>query len=674
MPCEAIRAIEDSPKQWQKSSHRRGVNLAIIAGLALAVVLCYLPVIGFGFICYDDPDYVTSNPMVKSGLTLGGIKWAFASAHAANWHPLTWISHMLDCQIFGLRAGGHHFINLALHAINTLLIFAFFRYLTGSEWRSALLAAIFGLHPMHVESVAWISERKDVLSTFFGILSLWAYCAYARRREKEAEPETKKMWFYWLAWTSFLLGLLSKPMLVTWPFLMFLLDYWPLKQMSDLEGHIEPARIGKLIITKVPFLILSAASCIVTIIVQRAGGAVASLDKLPFGERLLNAVVSYFSYISKLLWPERLAVVYPYMHRIPPGRAVTGILGMLLITGVVLWQWRRRPYLSVGWLWFLGTLVPVIGLIQVGNQPMADRYTYIPSIGLFFMLIWGVAQEIGRNRSLRITVTAVFAMAVGVCGIRGRGQVNYWQNSATLFQHALDVEPRNPIAYNNLGLYFAGIHADKKAMQAYHEALAINPGYQHAWNNVGCLLIQAGEYEAARTNCEMALHVDPSFAEAHNNLGTALLHLGRFETAIAEFGTATTLRPGYAEAHYNLATALAQSGNLEGASAHFEKALKLVPVWADAHNNLGFILAKQGKMAEAMQEFRVATEENHDSWQGFFGLSAVFESLGRHEEAQAAVERALGLAQKAGESEAVQECQQLLARIGPRSPTGGTNN
>lgn len=648
----------------------------IILTLTAAVFACYAQVVGFDFICYDDPDYVTANPTVIAGLTWPGIKWAFAQSHAANWHPVTWVSHMLDCQFFGLSATGPHLINVALHLCNTSLLFLLLHRFTGAVWRSAVVAALFGLHPMHVESVAWVSERKDVLSTFFFLLTLWAYSrstddglrANRVPRDEEQAVSAKCSWnrFYWLSLVFFAFGLMSKPMLVTLPFVLLLLDYWPLGRLRGARNELLGAQTRRALIEKVPFFFLSLLSCVVTVAVQRAGGAVAPLEKLGIGARLLNAVISYANYVLKLIWPTHLAVVYPYFGHSNLIRVAVCTLGLATVTVATFKQRKGRPYMLVGWLWYLGTLVPVIGLIQVGNQPMADRYTYIPSIGLLLMLVWGVAEFSFSRPALRWSVVGGSVAVLLACALLSSSQIATWQNSATLFQHALKISPRNPIAYNNLGLYYANSHELAQATTCYRAALEINPGYQHAWNNLGCVCIDLKQYDQAVTNCEMALRLDSSFADAHNNLGTALIHLGRTGEGINQYGEALRFRPGYAEAHYNLANALAGQGDIAGAANHFAAALDLNPIWAEAHNNFGFVLAQQGKAEQAAMQFNTAALQNPRMWQTYYGLSAVYASVGKFNEAQELAKRASDVALAAGEAESARKCQELVADIASR--------
>jgi len=398
-------------------------TIAISIGLFLATLLVYAPVYRFGFVNLDDPDYVTNNPHVRQGLTRDGIVWAATSTEAANWFPVTRISHLLDGEIFGLQPGGHHFTNVLLHAFTTVLLFAFLAAATGSAWPSALVAMLFAVHPLHVESVAWIAERKDVLSAFFWFLALWSY---VRRH-------------YWLTLLAFCLGLLSKPMVVTLPFVLFLLDIWPLRQSLRSATR-----------WKIPMLALSATGAAAAYLVQAHSGAVQRVEQFPFGLRVENAVVSYATYILKMFWPVRLAVFYPYPRHLPVWQIALSTLLLLTISIIMLREWRSRPYLAVGWLWYLGTLVPVIGLIQVGAQARADRYTYLPMVGLSIMLAWGLREFVNRKLAIYGAIAACMA-----CAVLCEAQIQYWRNSETLFSHALDVTSGNYLAHHNLGVALA---------------------------------------------------------------------------------------------------------------------------------------------------------------------------------------------------------------------------
>ena len=484
--------------------------------LALAVMAVYLPVVGFEFTNYDDTHYVTANPHVLQGLTWESVGWAFTHGYSGNWHPVTWMSHMLDCQVYGLAPAGHHLINLLLHAANSVLVFLLLRYLTGAAWCSAGVAALFALHPLHVESVAWVAERKDLLSAFFGLLCLWAYAAYARESgigrqasqdvdpraqepslgpkpgsrqssallpnladgPRSASPRPRFSAWYVVALLCFTLGLMSKPMLVTWPFVLLLLDFWPLRRFTLSNINTQLPVILRLVREKIPFFALSAASSIVTFLVQQGWGAVVPLEHVPLALRLLNVPVSYLRYLGKLAWPMDLAVMYPYVLGWPAGVVLGALLVLAGTTFLVLWQHRQRPYLLIGWAWFLGTLVPVIGLVQVGNQSIADRYTYLPSIGIFVLVVWGVAEMVGAKPARRVIGAVAAAVVLTACALRAQTQALCWQTTETLFRHALAVTSNNVVAHNSLGFYHVTQSNVQEAQRAFRAALAIQPACQ----------------------------------------------------------------------------------------------------------------------------------------------------------------------------------------------------
>lgn len=625
----------------------------VIAGfLAVAVIAVYSSIVGLGFIFFDDPAYVFDNPRIFCGVNWDSILWAFTHSHASNWHPLTSISHMLDCDVFGLNPGGHHLGNMALHAANTVLLWLLLRRITGSTWRSAFVAAAFALHPLRVESVAWVSERKDVLSLFFGLAALYAYTSYVessggtgvQNRFVFGPPSLRS---YALALLLFACGLMSKPMLVTMPLLMLLLDIWPLKRVAvghwraqTGEGDREaisksPADSWRVVLLdKIPFVVLSGASCIITFVVQRAGGAVAGLQQLPLGARVGNALMSYVRYLGKLFWPTDLAVIYPFQHW-PVYAVIASFVILSCISLFVLWQSPRRPYLFVGWAWYVVSLLPVIGIVQVGAQSIADRYTYLPSIGILVALTWGMAEIVNRLHLKSGMVTVGAGSCLALLALFTHLQVAYWKNTETLFQHAISVTSRNSLAYNTLGRYFAASGDYAKAEEAYLTALKIDPFFQHAWNNLGCVLNDQGRFVEALTNCQRAIELGPSFAEAHNNLGTALLGLRRSAEAITAFKQALELRPDYPEAQYNLGNAFAAQGQTVMAREHYSFAVKLNPSFASAHSNYGFMLLKEQTFADAVRAFRAALRLDPSLWQAHFGLGEALKGLGQYAEAAA---------------------------------------
>lgn len=568
----------------EPSQSRR--DLLICLCLAIATMVVYWPVTRFGFVNYDDPYYIYENPHLRAGLTVKGIVWAFTTNYRSNWHPVTWLSLLLDYQLFGLNAGGYHLMNVLLHVASSLLLFRVFYRMTACPWRSAFVAAVFALHPLHVESVAWVTERKDVLSGLFWMLTLWAYVRYVE------QPGGQK---YLLALGFYALGLMAKPMLVTLPFVLLLLDYWPLRRAPWLRldpserATSQPA--GKLtgttglLVEKLPFLGLAVASCAVTFWAQHTGGAVESLGRLPLDYRAANAVVSYARYLAKTVWPVRLAVFYPYGSW--PGWVVAGAAIVLaVITVWVVRTARREPPVAVGWFWFLGTLVPVIGLVQVGIQAMADRYAYIPMVGLLIMVAWGLPRSVTNHRRWQRALAVGAGVALSACLILCRSQIGYWKDSETLFRHALAVTPGNAVAHNNLGAALKEAGHVNEAIREFEEALRLNPKDWRAQINLGIALLERGRFREAIEHLQQAASIEPRSAIAHNTLGVALLNAGRDETAALEFEKALELDPRSAQPHYNLGLVNRRAGKVAQAIAHFEEAVRLKPDFAEAKKEL----------------------------------------------------------------------------------------
>lgn len=690
---------------WSASLRRPGFLGLLLACLTLAL---YSPTVRHEFVNYDDPDYVTANPPVQHGLTLATVRWALSSGHASNWHPLTWLSHALDWQLFGDRAGGHHAVNLLLHALNSLLLFLVLRQMTGAHWRSALVAALFAWHPVHVESVAWISERKDVLSTFFFLLTLGAYASYARlvsgprplpepapdrgskhptgagprpaagRTGREApagpaaahgalaavqpvaQPAPGAAARHWLELNPtaalmltlllFALGLMSKPMLVTLPFLLLLLDYWPLQRLGSAPSPSAPSAkpgraappaaaltdrawrtAGWLVLEKTPFFLLSLISCVVTFKVQQKGGAVSV--SLSLGERIANALVAYVRYLENLAWPTKLAVLYPHPGHWPLGRVLLSALVLVALSAAVVWLARRRPFLPVGWFWFLGSLVPVIGLVQVGVQSMADRYTYVPAIGLFIAGAWGAAELALRWRWPAPLLRGLAAVGLAGCAVLTVRQLGFWHDSEALFRHAVAVTENNYLAYNNLGYYLSNRGQAAEAIEFYRRSLEINPAYEDALNNLGYALAGQKKFQEALGYYDAALRVRPDHPEVHNNLGNALSELGRIEEAIHHYHIVLNQKPNHADAHNNLGIALAMQGKLAEAVPHFQAAIQLKPNYASAHSNLGNAYAAQHRLEDAIREYQQSLRLKPDEAQAHNNLGNVLVELNRLEEA-----------------------------------------
>jgi Tfp pilus assembly protein PilF len=534
----------------------------ISAVLVLVTGALYWPTARFEFINLDDPTYILQNPKVSQGVTWNGVSWAFTHFHGANWHPLSWISHMVDVSLFGFEPAGHHLVNVGIHALNALLLFLFLRQTTGARWRSALVAAIFAWHPTHVESVAWVSERKDVLSTFFGLLTLLAYARYAESRDEgrgarkgttphptlspnEAE-RAKRIW-YGVALFCFALGLMSKPMLVTWPFVMLLLDYWPLHRLSlkgsrgtrdegrgiskgttphptlspDAAERAVPTA-GRLVREKIPFFALTAASCVLTFLAQRAGGAVQSMEHLPLPARIANAVVSYARYLGKTFWPAELSAFYPHPVRWPDevvlGAAV--LIGGLVV--VSLWKTRTHRYGFVGLCWFLGALVPVIGLIQVGGQSMADRYLYIPQIGIVLAVVWGAAEWLRQHKRGQQVGWAVSGVVLVAGGWMTHQYLPKWTNSVALFQHALTVDEKNPPALYSLGLALSAENKYAEAIPYLAQAIELAPSTPAYQGQMALVRECTGDLPGAIESYRRCLELDPTLTEAMNNLAWIL--------------------------------------------------------------------------------------------------------------------------------------------------------
>jgi Flp pilus assembly protein TadD len=551
------------------------------------------------FVIYDDNSYVTDNLHVKAGLTYRNMLWAFTTMEASNWHPITWFSHMVDAQLFGMNPAGHHLTSVFLHVVNTFLLFFLFQSSSRSFWKSFALASLFGLHPLHVESVAWVAERKDVLSTLFWLLTMFAYDRYASRRSKSA---------YAFALISFALGLMAKPMLVTLPFVLLLWDLWPLRRYSCIKGEGKP--LSFLLLEKVPFFILTAASCVITYHAQEVGGAVSSMKSVPWDFRLVNALVSYWDYVSKFAWPRNLAIVYP----LPATRTLlAGIIAGSALMGVsaVFWYWRQHyPSLLVGWAWFLGTLVPVIGLVQVGEQAMADRYTYIPSIGFFLIIVWGVSFIACRYRSATkvlsiLTVAACIALA-SVTWI----QVGYWHDSVTLFSHATKIVPKSVTALVGLGQAYAERKNLAAAQTAFQEALRLSPQNARTHAEWGFSLEMAGNYDEALGHYRDALRINPRYAWVHNNISNILLEKGNLNEALYHCWEAQHFDPENPDIALTLGVALATQGDLPAAEVQFVRALKLRPDFPEAHYNLGVVSAKTRRFSEAERHFAEALRIN----------------------------------------------------------------
>ena len=536
-------------------------------GLTLLNWIVYAPASGYGFVNWDDPQYITANPYIIQGLTPASAWWAMTTTYQFYWHPLTWLSYLADFSMFGFNAGGYHAVNVALHAINSCLVFVALRSLTGALWRSAFVAALFAVHPMHVESVAWISERKDVLSGLFGLLALLAYGRYVRHPG----------WRRYLAVAGlFALGLMAKPMLVTLPLGLLLLDYWPLARYPR-----EP--LSKLAIEKAPLFGVSLVAGVATLGAQRAAGAVADVDQVSLGLRVSNAVVSYAIYLGKSFWPENLGPLYPLLP--VPGWQLVLALGFLTaVTAAAIGLRKSHPYLLVGWLWFVGMLAPVIGFLQSGAQAYADRFTYLPHVGLFAAFTWGCAALTARVPRSRVAIAGGAVIAI-LTALSVR-QVGYWRDSIALWERALEVAPINYLAHANLGVELRSAGRPKEALAHFEESLRIRPDFPEAHNYLGTALAEQGRLADARAQLTEALRLKPAYPDAHNNLGAVYSMSGQPEAAIREFEASLRLNPNQADAHANLGVMFEQSGQIDTAIRHFEHALRINPQHAEARRSL----------------------------------------------------------------------------------------
>jgi tetratricopeptide (TPR) repeat protein len=627
------RLIANTESSSRTASRRRSVVVCLV--LAAITFAVFGQTVWQQFVNFDDGEYVANNPLVAQGLSAQGVAWAWTGFHCANWHPLTWLSHMLDCQLYGLHPGGHHLTNVLLHAATAIMLFLTLRQMTGALWRSAFVAAVFAIHPLRAESVAWVSERKDVLSGLFFMLTLWAYGCYAMtndecRMTKEArmpnaqggkgnlqystsniQPPTHRhpaRW-YLLSLLLFALGLMSKPMLVTLPFVLLLLDYWPLNRVMNHECRMKntlPSTTGPFIILeKLPFLALSASSCLVTFLAQR--GAMKSFEAFPLPARICGALLSCKVYLTQMLYPAGLAAFYPFpLHASTWAAAMSGVL--LLVVSAIAWGERRtRPWLLTGWLWYLVMLLPVLGLVQVGGQAHADRYTYLPQIGIYVTLTWLAADFAVKWQVRRVALGATMASVVAVLIICCWKQTAYWRNSETLWRHALACTSGNVLAYVNLGHELFEQHRLDEAITHYQRGLEVQPNNRQFHNNLANALRERGRLDEAIVHYEKAVQIDPDSAEAQFNLGKALGLKGNSEQAIVRYETVLQIEPNFLPARMSLGNALLQQGKPELAAPHFERVLQLRND-AGAHLNLGLCFSQMGRMAEARSHYEMALQ------------------------------------------------------------------
>ncbi len=567
--------------------------------LSLTNLSIYWPVQNFEFINLDDHAYVLANPMVQEGLTLSGLKWAFTTFdyNTANWHPLTWLSLMLDWQLYGMSSGGYHWTNLLIHIANTLLLFVALRKMTKALWRSAFVAVLFAVHPLHVESVAWVSERKDVLCALFWFLAIGMYVRYAEN------PRYKS---YLLTLFFFVLGLLAKPMAVTLPFILLLLDYWPLRRFTQQTNIIQESTVYSvtaspylrqptfyLILEKGPFLILSLLSSAITFLAQESGEAVQSITNVPLSLRVANAFVAYLAYIAKMVWPHDLAVFYPLPNAWPIWHVFLAFTLIIAMTAMVMLLLKKHPYLFTGWFWYVGSLVPVIGLVQVGTQSMADRYTYIPLTGLFIIIAWGTVDIINFRRSLRYLLPLLLSFSIGAFITVSRLQVQHWRNSLTLFHHTLAVTRENYFAHNGMGVALRSLGDIRGAEMHFKETLRIRPKFAEAHANLGGIYFLRKEFDVASDHFLVALRISPRYLDARFNLAQVYLIQEKYTDAIAVYRYILMEKPDHAEAHNYLGVALICQMDVEGAIGEFKTALRIHPQYAKARINLSNALAMQ---------------------------------------------------------------------------------
>jgi tetratricopeptide (TPR) repeat protein len=573
---------------------------ALLVALCLAV---YLPGLSNGFV-WDDEQYITRNPAVAAGLSAASLRWAFTTFFAGNWHPLTWVSHLVDVQLFGLEPPGHHAMNLLFHGANSVLVFLVFRRLTGTRWGSASVAALFAVHPLHVESVAWVAERKDLLSTLFLLLALYAWIDRLQR------PGVRRAATVVLLYA---LALLAKPMPVTFPFLLLLLDWWPL-------GRFVPGRRTAMVIEKLPFFALASLSCVVTLAAQASVDAVGSV---PVGVRLANVALSYCRYVALTFRPAGLALLYPFPAEAPvPAAVALAVATLGAVSAGALSVRRQAPALAAGWFWFLGTLVPVIGFVQVGTQALADRYTYLPLTGIFVMAVWGIGDRLHRDRRTRLVLLAAMAAVVALLAAAARKQVLSWRDPVVAFSHAIRVTRDNGMAHANLGAYYLERGDDLLAEQEFRSAIAIADDCAAAHSGLAQLLEKQGNNDAAIAEYRAALRGNPRSAEADNNLGALLAISGQADEAEFSIRQSLLLNPEFPSAQSNLGKLLGSQGRIAEALPHLREAVRLSPATAGYHSDLGTALAAAGRLDEAAASFREALRLEP-------GLESARESLAR---------------------------------------------
>ncbi|MCH2606088.1 MAG: tetratricopeptide repeat protein [Nitrospinales bacterium] len=614
-----------------RTSRNKLMRISICILLVIATFIAYMQVLKYGFITsFDDTEYLTSNWNIKAGLTKESIVWAFSTSYAANWHPLTWLSHMLDYELYGMEPFGHHLTSLIFHITNTLLLFGVLLKMTGALWRSGLVAVLFALHPLNVESVAWVSERKNVLSTFFLLLTLWAYVRYV---------DKKNAGNYLLVVLFLALGLMSKPMLVTLPFVLLLLDFWPLKRFSE----VRPAR---LILEKVPLFILIIGSCVATFITQKSGGAIRSSEFSSLYFRVANALVSYFEYLRNMLWPSGLSVFYPHPgNALPIWKPLACTILLVVVTIWVVKGIRRAPYLAVGWFWYLGTLVPVIGIVQVGEQAMADRYTYVPLIGIFIAIAWSLPEQIktGKEKLLPILSGIVISLLIALTWI----QVSHWKNSITLFKHAINVTDTKYLGVATIHAFLGdAYHREGElgiAISEFKKSLDLDPINLYSLNNLAATLAEQGNLKEGLSYAQKLSRLQPDYTPGLITMGNILEETGKLDQAQIYYEQVLERDSDSFDNYLNLANILYRKGNLEGAIPHYKKVITLNPNLLEAHYNLGNIFGQLGQPIDAKKEFEQAIRCDEKQPLPHYGLGLIELQAGNYLKAIEAFEQALSL-------------------------------
>jgi tetratricopeptide (TPR) repeat protein len=636
----------------------------LAAGLVLGTMALYWPATHCDFVNYDDDYNLTENALVLKGVTWEGIKEFFFNPFVLPiWTPLTMSSHMVAVQVFGLNPWGHHMINVVLHGLNAALVFALLQQMTGAKWRSLWVAVFFAFHPLRVEAAAWVTQRRELLTAFFGLLSLIAYVRYAQARMQDAEGRRHKtegsdthhatrstshvsrlagngsrtmgyrLLWYWVSWCCFGLACLSKPNAVTWPFVLLLLDYWPLRRLDLSTLHALRSTLLGLVREKIPFFVIVVCLGIGSTLVLKLNAAMEPGSRLPLGGRVGNAMISYCGYLGKLFWPTDLAVLYPHPGQSPLGLVVLAG-GLLLGISALFLAWpRRHPYLLMGWLWFCGTLVPVSAVVTIGSQAMSDRWSYVPSLGAIILAIWGAGELARGRRYLELALPVGAGVAMVLCWAMTREQLGYWKDSEALFRHTIEVTKGNYGAYNNLGSALSKKGQFDEAVRQFQEALRIKPDYPQAQINLGVVLSQKGEPGQAIQHLQEAIRLSPNFRDGRYLLGLALVQNGQLDEAIHQFEETLRVRPDHVGAHYDLGLALGRKGQMDGAIYHLRETIRLSPDHAGAHINLGVALSQKGETDEAIRQFQEALRLTPDSAAAHYNLGAALAKRGQMEEA-----------------------------------------